>query len=704
MTLASYFQRNTNIKETGQDPSQRRNTLEVENPIGSFTHPQPSFDTLYTLPRVQTLGEGSFGTVKVAQHKVTAKEYAVKIIDRTRLKPKDDAAVFREVDILQELKSHPNIVGLVDFFETKDTFWVVQELAPNGDVFDALAKRKFYSEEDARSLAKNLISALEYMHSKNIAHRDLKPENLLLANTDSDSDNLKVADFGFAKKISQGLSTRCGTPAFVAPEVIMGLCPYDAKVDTWSCGVILYLLLGGYPPFQSKDTQSLFRKIRAADYSFHDVYWKPISNEAKQLIVRMITISPKARISAKDALNSEWITTQDEALNSKMKQTNLESSIEQLRKFNAKRKLKGLVHTVKFLTGASFWDSEVVSFWTPPNQNDDGKSQDTSSIRTSFNGTKLVSAKVGQTFKDFYTLQHEIRSGSHATIYHGKTIEGNGDFAIKAFKRNGPKNDSKVMNEVAILHSLRHFHIVKLLDFFEERTYFYLIMERMIGGDVFEKIVEKTQYTEKDARDLVKDLLHAVEYIHGRGVAHRDLKPQNLLLVTENDDTSIKICDFGFAKRVHTPQSLFTRCGTPTYVAPEILKNHPHDISVDMWSVGVIIYVVLVGYPPFIDEDQKRLFEKIRHGVFEFYPEDWDPVSEDAKDLIRKCLVVDPCNRFTVSEALEHIWIVGGNDDDLMDHDLTDSQRGVRRSIEEFNSSNSAENTRWRSCMSLADI
>lgn len=163
-----------------------------------------------------------------------------------KLSPKDDKAVYDEVNIMNDLK-HPSIVNLVDFFTSEKTFHVVLELARGGDVFGRLSKRLTYKETDARTLARNLLSSVEFIHSKAYVHRDLKPENLLLKDLADDSNGLMVADFGFAKKNPDGmLKTRCGTPAFVAPEICKGVT-YGEKIDVWSCGVILFLLLGEIP-------------------------------------------------------------------------------------------------------------------------------------------------------------------------------------------------------------------------------------------------------------------------------------------------------------------------------------------------------------------------------------------------------------------------------------------------------------------------
>ncbi|KAL3766516.1 hypothetical protein ACHAWU_000311 [Discostella pseudostelligera] len=196
----------------------------------------------------------------------------------------------------------------------------------------------------------------------------------------------------------------------------------------------------------------------------------------------------------------------------------------------------------------------------------------------------------------------------------------------------------------------------------------------MTGGELFDRIVSKSYYNEKEARDVCKILFEAVGYCHSKCVAHRDLKPENLLLRSEDSDSDIKIADFGFAKKVLTPNSLTTQCGTPGYVAPEILEGIAYDTKSDMWSLGVIIYIMwliafnqyisaffsssLGGYPPFIEQNQRDLFRKIRKGQYEFHDAYWGTVSPEAKDLISCLLTVQPSKRLTAQQALQHSWIM----------------------------------------------
>lgn len=558
----------------------------------------------------------------------------------------------------------PGVIRLIDFFFSPSKFHVVQEWAQGGDVFDELAKRTTYTENDARDLSFVLLQTLQHMHSRGLVHRDLKPENLLLLNN-FDVSNIKLCDFGFAKKVpEEGLQTRCGTPAFVALEILVG-ARYKQPVDMWSFGVILYILLGGYPPFQDASHRGLFRKIRASDYVFHEAHWVKVSIEAKQLIASLLTVNADFRTTADGALESKWLNMDQQSLT----QHDLSSSaLLELRQFNARRKLKSAMHAVTWAVKAQFFNPDAVTF---NQQLDDWdlsfeKKQD----------KPLLKIKFG----DVYSLKNKICKGSSATVWECQHKKSGELFAVKIIKREGLKasDDEAVMNEVAVVQSLDHPHIVRFVNFYEEPDYFFLVMELMAGGDVFDRIVKKTHYTELDARDLIKTLLKAVEYMHSRGVAHRDLKPQNLLLTSKEDDADIKLCDFGFSRRVHTPQSLVTRCGTPTYVSPEILKNVPHDQSTDMWSIGVILYVLLVGYPPFMEDSQQELFRKIRAGEYNFPEENWKHISNEAKDLIRKLLKVDPLERLTAGGALRQPWIME-TEDSLSSHDLTDGLNALRQ-------------------------
>ncbi|KAG7370871.1 protein kinase [Nitzschia inconspicua] len=627
------------------------------------------FETDYKLE--EKLRSGSYGTVYTTRHRKSNEEFAVKVIDRTKLKEKDDLATFREIGIMKDLADVNNIVKLIDVYIVPETFYIVQVYARGGDVFDRLAKRVSYTEKDARDLGVILLEIMRDMHKRKVAHRDMKPENLLLKSSMNDTSIL-LADFGFAKYVpEEGLKTRCGTPAFVAPEILVGK-QYNTQVDMWSVGCLIYMLIGGYPPFQDETHRGLFRKIRAADFTFHDVYWKNVSLSAKQLITNMLTVDPADRLNAQKCLESDWLEVKEENLSVR----DLSGSIAEAKKFNARRKLKSAVSAVMWSVGKKF---KVEKMSELMQQTDKVAEKETCPSDPSVDGPHKLNMSLvkRKKFAEVYDLGQKIHRGSAGVVMKCISKDLSTSFAVKIIKRS-PKTDEAVLQEVSIMNQLDHPNLVKVVDFFEEEDNYYIVMELMAGGDVFDRILDMNNYTEKDARDLFIVLLESIEYMHEKGIAHRDIKPQNIFLDSKDSHSRIKIGDFGFAKKVHTPKSLTSRCGTPSYVAPEILKNQPYDQSCDMWSAGVVLYVMLCGYTPFSDESQEKMFERIKLGDWKFDPDDWSHISDEAKDLIKHLMDTNVDHRFTASQALKSRWITGLSDKQLSIRNLSNTAQAIK--------------------------
>ncbi|XP_078542002.1 serine/threonine-protein kinase DCLK3 [Lissotriton helveticus] len=261
--------------------------------------------------------------------------------------------------------------------------------------------------------------------------------------------------------------------------------------------------------------------------------------------------------------------------------------------------------------------------------------------------------------ENYYEIGRTIGDGNFAIVKECRVRSVNQQYAMKIIDKSKLKGkEDMIENEISIIKDLSHPNIVKLLDEYETETEIYLIMEYVKGGDLFDAIIESVRFTEHDAALMIADLCEALVYIHYRNIVHRDLKPENLLIQHNPDkSTTLKLADFGLA--VHVTEPIFTVCGTPTYVAPEILLEKGYGLEVDMWATGVILYILLCGFPPFRSQerDQEELFQIIQYGHYEFTSPYWDKISEAAKDLISKLLVVDPKRRFTASHVLHHRWI-----------------------------------------------
>uniref|UniRef100_A0AAQ4RI19 Calcium/calmodulin-dependent protein kinase 1Db n=1 Tax=Gasterosteus aculeatus aculeatus TaxID=481459 RepID=A0AAQ4RI19_GASAC len=233
--------------------------------------------------------------------------------------------------------------------------------------------------------------------------------------------------------------------------------------------------------------------------------------------------------------------------------------------------------------------------------------------------------------------------------------------AIKCIPKKALKGkETSIENEIAVLRKIKHENIVALEDIYESSNHLYLIMQLVSGGELFDRIVEKGFYTEMDASRLIRQVLDGVNYLHSLGIVHRDLKPENLLYFSPHDESKIMISDFGLSKMEGTGDVMATACGTPGYVAPEVLAQKPYSKAVDCWSIGVIAYILLCGYPPFYDENDSKLFEQILKADYEFDAPYWDDISDSAKDFISCLMEKDPEKRFICDQALQHPWIAGG--------------------------------------------
>jgi len=277
-------------------------------------------------------------------------------------------------------------------------------------------------------------------------------------------------------------------------------------------------------------------------------------------------------------------------------------------------------------------------------------------------GNKLTKKKGD--IESVYQFEEKLGTGSFAVVKRAVNKLTGDVVAIKIIEKKtlSPQELETLTEEVDILREIDHMHIVKLYDIYETKDHLYMVMELLKGGELFDNIVQKGTYSEKEAAAVMRQILEAVQYLHNRGIAHRDLKPENLIY---QEDPSrypcarVKITDFGLAKYLgHDASSglMKTACGTPGYVAPEILKGMKYTESIDIWSLGVILFILLCGYPPFADEVSSVLYLKIRQGSYTFESPWWDEVSREAKDLVSKMLTVKPENRITANQVLLDPW------------------------------------------------
>ncbi|XP_041737803.1 calcium/calmodulin-dependent protein kinase type II subunit gamma isoform X4 [Coregonus clupeaformis] len=294
----------------------------------------------------EELGKGAFSVVRRCIKKSNGQEFAAKIINTKKLSARDHQKLEREARICRLLK-HPNIVRLHESISEEGFHYLVFDLVTGGELFEDIVAREYYSEADASQCINQILESVHHMHQHDIVHRDLKPENLLLASKLKGAA-VKLADFGLAIEVQgdeQAWFGFAGTPGYLSPEVLRK-DPYGKPVDIWACGVVLYILLVGYPPFWDEDQHKLYQQIKAGAYDFPSPEWDTVTPEAKNLINQMLTINPAKRITADQALKHPWVCQRSTVASMMHRQ----ETVECLRKFNARRKLKGAILTTMLVT------------------------------------------------------------------------------------------------------------------------------------------------------------------------------------------------------------------------------------------------------------------------------------------------------------------------------------------------------------------
>ncbi|EDW50905.1 GM26797 [Drosophila sechellia] len=308
-----------------------------------------------------------------------------------------------------------------------------------------------------------------------------------------------------------------------------------------------------------------------------------------------------------------------------------------------------------------------------------------------------------------YNLHGLLGTGAFSEVRLAESKDSPGEhFAVKIIDKKALKGkEESLENEIRVLRrfSANHFdgkclngtrlthpNIVQLLETYEDKSKVYLVMEWLLVANSLIALSKKGSYTEKDASHLIRQILEAVDYMHEQGVVHRDLKPENLLYYSPDDDSKIMISDFGLSK-MEDSGIMATACGTPGYVAPEVLAQKPYGKAVDVWSIGVISYILLCGYPPFYDENDANLFAQILKGDFEFDSPYWDEISESAKHFIKNLMCVTVEKRYTCKQALAHAWISGNEA----------SSRNIHGTVSEQLKKNFAK-SRWKQAYYAATV
>ncbi|XP_047990075.1 ribosomal protein S6 kinase 2 beta isoform X2 [Leguminivora glycinivorella] len=620
---------------------------------------------------LKVLGEGSFGKVFLVR-KVTGADagtlYAMKVLKKATLKVRDRERTKMERNILVDM-GHPFIVKLHYAFQTAGKLYLILDFLRGGDLFSRLSKEVMFTEEDVKFYLAELALALEHVHKLGIIYRDLKPENILL---DADG-HIALTDFGLSKlpPSSDKAYSFCGTVEYMAPEVV-NRRGHTFAADWWSFGVLMFEMLTGNLPFHGSTRHETMTQILKAKLGMPS----NLSEEAQSLLRALFKRTPQNRLGAspngiEDVKNHEFFASIDwDALLKK----------EVIPPFRP---------AVSRADDAFYFDSEFTcrtprdspgvpasanahelfrgfSFVAPCLLDDDNNKTVTNTTQNNVvqnNKTSTEEFLAGfvnrNNFFDEYRLMGELGTGSFSVVRLCEHKASRVQYAVKIMDKM--QYDPREEIEILLRYS-QHPHIITLRGVYEEGARILAVTELCRGGELLEHITQRRYLPEHECAPILRNVLHAVHYLHRHTVVHRDIKPSNILFATaEKRPEDIRLVDFGLAKQLRAENGLLmTPCYTANFVAPEVLKRAGYDAACDIWSLGVLAYIMLSGRTPFAstgDDSPEAILTRIESGKVELSSGVWRSVSSEAKACVRRMLQLEPAHRPRAHELLRESWL-----------------------------------------------
>ncbi|XP_055612336.1 ribosomal protein S6 kinase 2 beta isoform X4 [Uranotaenia lowii] len=609
---------------------------------------------------LKVLGEGSFGKVFLVR-KIVGKDagtmYAMKVLKKATLKVKDRVRSTNERNILADV-GHAFIVKLHYAFQTPGKLYLILDFLRGGDLFTRLSKEVMFTEEDVKFYLAELALALNHLHSLGIIYRDLKPENILL---DQDG-HIALTDFGLSKQPLDGSKTYsfCGTVEYMAPEVV-NRKGHTFAADWWSFGVLMFEMLTGNLPFHGSNRNDTMNQILKTKLGMPE----NLSPEAQSLLRALFKRNPQNRLGVgpngiDDIKRHEFFSNVDWDA------------------FERKEVRPPFIPAVS-RDDAFYFDTEYTN--KSPKYIDSPGGPVSASAHEIFRGFSFIAPcllddiqnQMGPrapftneipgvkpvAFADEYAMMQELGRGTFSVCRLCENRTTKKHYAVKIIDKSG--HDCREEVEILLRYG-NHPNIVSLFSVHEDPTYVYLVMELLKGGELLDRILSIQYMSEVEASAVLKTVVSAVAYLHEHGVVHRDLKPSNLLYASANHTPeSLKLCDLGFAKQLRADNGLLmTPCYTANFVAPEVLKKQGYDLACDIWSLGVLLYIMLDGKTPFAstpNDSPDMILARIGSGKVDLETGKWPNISEEVKELLRQMLHIVPQRRPTAAQILRHPWL-----------------------------------------------
>ncbi|XP_021082041.1 ribosomal protein S6 kinase alpha-4 isoform X3 [Mesocricetus auratus] len=558
-----------------------------------------------------------------------------------------------------------------------------------GEMFTHLYQRQYFKEAEVRVYGGEIVLALEHLHKLGIIYRDLKLENVLL---DSEG-HIVLTDFGLSKEFLTEEKERtfsfCGTIEYMAPEIIRSKAGHGKAVDWWSLGILLFELLTGASPFTLEGERNTQAEVSRRILKCSPPFPLRIGPVAQDLLQRLLCKDPKKRLGAgpqgaQEVKNHPFFQGLDWAALAARKipapfQPQIRSELDV---GNFAEEFTRLEPVYSPAGSPAPGDSRIFqgySFVAPSILFDHNNAVMTDVLEAPGAGHRPGRAAVARSammqdspFFQQYELdlrEPALGQGSFSVCRRCRQRQSGQEFAVKILSRRLEENTQREVAALRLCQS--HPNVVNLHEVFHDQLHTYLVLELLRGGELLERIRKKRLFSESEASQILRSLVSAVSFMHEEaGVVHRDLKPENILYADDTPGAPVKIIDFGFARlRPQSPAGpMQTPCFTLQYAAPELLAQQGYDESCDLWSLGVILYMMLSGQVPFQGSSgqggQSQAAEimcKIREGRFSLDGEAWQGVSEEAKELVRGLLTVDPAKRLKLEGLRSSSWLQDGS-------------------------------------------
>uniref|UniRef100_A0AAY5ESU5 Protein kinase domain-containing protein n=1 Tax=Electrophorus electricus TaxID=8005 RepID=A0AAY5ESU5_ELEEL len=622
---------------TREDKYAIRNYDEEVDEAREVTKEEAPHSKVKNVPSLYKISEelarcGHFGIVHRCVEISSKKTFLAKMI---KVKGADRELVAREIETLN-IARHKNLLYLHESFDSLEEYVLIYEFISGMDIFERLGTTFDLTEQEIVRYMRQVCQALKFLHGLNYGHFDIRPDNIVYATRKSST--VKIIEMGQARLLTPGENIRIQftAPEYCAPEIHNSDFVTTAT-DMWSVGVLAYVLLSGINPFAAESSLKMIEHISNAEYIFDSEAFKEISTEGMDFIDRLLTKECKHRMTASEALEHPWLKMKIENIKHKTphltfkKRSKLPSS-----EMDAPSEPSGPVVTKEDKSRVLNYDEEV---------------DDTRPVSVG-----KVPHSQSKNLHNKYMIAEELGRGKFGIVHRCVEISSEKTFMAKFVKVKGA-DQAIVKKEIATLNIARHKNFLLLHESFDSPEELVMVYEFISGVDIFERInTPSFELNEREIVNYMKQICEALEYLHSKSYGHFDIRPENIVYTTRRG-TTVKIIELGQSRHLTPGEQIKIQYTTAEYSAPEIHQNEMVSTVTDMWSVGVLVYVLLSGLNPFIAETNQQMIDNISNAEYSFDDESFKEASVEALDFIDRLLTKDRKHRMTAAEALNHPWL-----------------------------------------------